>query len=272
MPADLHPVTTSFQTRAATDELHRVADELPPVSLAEVNAAAALQTRVDRKYLVTAAQLRWLGKALRDRFRCLEINGSRVLGYDSEYFDSPSLQFFRAHRQGRRRRVKVRVRTYLDSGARFVEVKTKSGRGATIKTRIPYDGGTDRLDAEAAAFVRDLVVRECGTCPRLDPVLNSRYRRSTFVDVTGGSRLTCDVDLRWTAGDVCAAGPDKILLESKTAGHGRVDELLSERGIRPIGMSKYALGTALVHPDLSANRWHRLLEREFRPAAGPVYR
>jgi hypothetical protein len=34
-------------------------------------------------------------------------------------------------------------------------------------------------------------------------------------------------------------------------------------GIRPVRMSKYCIGVALLHPDMAANKWHRLLVRHF---------
>ncbi|WP_230854391.1 VTC domain-containing protein [Arthrobacter terrae] len=71
-------------------------------------------------------------------FRALEIGPRRVFEYESVYFDTPELEQFRAHRQGRRRRYKVRTRTYVDSGLCMFEVKFKGQRGQTVKHRMPY--------------------------------------------------------------------------------------------------------------------------------------
>lgn len=256
--------------RQATSTAGRALGEVvlarPGIGLADVDAAAALQRRVDRTYLVTPGQLRRLSAELGTRFRALQIAGRRVMDYDSVYFDSADLELFRSHRQGRRRRFKVRVRTYVDSGARFVEVKTKSGRGETVKHRISHqDGQRTVLDDRARQFVRSVIREQYGmSAPELRPVLESIYRRATLVDPAGGERLTCDVDLRWSAGDGhYVAGPDLVLLESKTTSRGRADGILAGWGIRPLSMSKYAIGTALLRPDLAANKWNRLLSSEF---------
>lgn len=250
--------------RAGREAVVRAAEGRVPISLMEVDARAALQTRVDRKYLVTAQQFARLDAVLDGSFRVLEVDGRRLCRYATVYFDTTCLSFYRDHRQGRRRRCKVRVRTYVDGGARFIEVKTKGHRGETVKHRIPHEDPADSLSPDSAAFVEEVIRREYGQgVPRLVPVMESRYLRCTLVDAIGAERLTCDVEMSWTAGASRRDGPDKILLETKTSGQGRVDEALARLGIRPVRMSKYAVGTALLHPDLAANPWHRLVEREF---------
>lgn len=258
--------TGEIATSMAGRALSSAVLDRPGISLAEVNSAAALQRRVDRTYLVTAGQLRRLSDAIGPGFGALEIDRLRVMNYESVYFDSPDLELFRAHRQGRRRRFKVRVRTYADSGASYVEVKTKSGRGETVKHRIPHDPGLrSALDERATAFVRNVIREQYDVdVPPLVPVLESRYRRATLVDPVAGERLTCDVEMQWSSREGQeVAGPDKVLLESKTVSRGRADDVLAAWGIRPLSMSKYALGTALLRPQLGANKWSRLLRSEF---------
>lgn len=258
---------TEFAHRSTSGRvLAGVMRDRSPISLREVDATAALQRRVDRTYLVTAGQLHRLAAEMGSYFRALEIDRERVMRYDSVYFDTNDLDLFRAHRQGRRRRFKVRVRTYVDSGTSFVEVKTKSGRGETVKHRIPHPPEwRTALDDRATAFVRKVIREQYDLeVQTLVPALESRYRRATLVDPVAGERLTCDVELQWSGPDGRQIhGPDLVLLESKTTNRGRVDDVLASWGIRPLSMSKYALGTALLRPHLAANKWSRLLQREF---------
>ena len=44
---------------------------------------------------------------------------------------------------------------------------------------------------------------------------------------------------------------------------GAVDAVLARMGVRPVRMSKYCIGVALLHPDMAANKWNRLLVRHF---------
>ena len=249
---------------AATTEVAGIAEHLPSAGLDEVVAAASLQTRVDRKYLLGPAELNALRSVLVG-MRALEIDGVRSFSYESVYFDTPDLALFRAHRQGRRRRWKARTRTYLDSGQCLFEVKTKDRRGQTVKARREHDPHRrGALDAAAHEFLAATLAEQYAEdVPVLVPSLTTRYRRTTFVDLAGGSRVTCDVGLRCTTATREVAGPDKVIVESKSTGTSPFDHAVAHLGLRPISMSKYCLGTALTRPELAANRWHRLLTREF---------
>ncbi|WP_230854390.1 hypothetical protein [Arthrobacter terrae] len=77
-------------------------------------------------------------------------------------------------------------------------------------------------------------------------------------------RLTCDVDLVFGSLDQPMKLPDLVVVETKTMdGFGAADQALASMGIRPVSMSKYCLGIALLHPELPANRWNRVLRANF---------
>jgi hypothetical protein len=52
-------------------------------------------------------------------------------------------------------------------------------------------------------------------------------------------------------------------VESKSTGVGSADRALAGRGVRPVSLSKYCVGIALTRPGATANRWNRILRREF---------
>lgn len=265
-PAPTGNARITRTSRAACAALEAAVRRRDPIGLDEVMREAALQTRVDRKFLLTPAQFTALADGLDPRFRVLEIEGLRTFRYESVYFDTPDFEQYRAHRQGRRHRYKVRSRTYRDTGLSMFEVKTKGRRGATVKHRLPqdlHDAGT--LTSAGHAFLADVLASEYGQrTPKLLPVLDSGYVRGTFVNPEDGERLTCDVDLVYSNGGGPLRGPDLVVVETKTVdGRGAADRALAGLGIRPVSMSKYCLGVALLHPELPANRWSRLLRRHF---------
>ncbi|RBQ21854.1 molecular chaperone [Spongiactinospora rosea] len=235
-----------------------IAAGLPPVGLAE---AAGLMSRIDRKYLVPAAALADLAGRLGERFAVLQIGRRRQFRYSSTYFDTPDLLTYRQHRQGRRRRFKVRVRAYADSGERWLEVKL-SGECGTDKHRVPHRAAGGALSAEDREFVSDVVLRGLRTPPPgpLLPILTTDYRRMTLVDRAGAARLTCDTGLVCHDGRrAFRARGDYALVESKSeSGDAAPDRALRAMGVRPVSVSKYCMAVALLR-DTAAGRWRRVL-------------
>lgn len=247
---------------------------LPPVGLEELNSEAALQTRVDRKYVVPAGLARQLLDSFRTDVRVLEMDGSRSFAYDSVYFDTAALDSYLLAAHGRRRRYKIRTRTYVDSAVSFLEVKTEGAREATVKERIPYElADRARLTPEGLDYVRETLTASVGAMPsgRLAPVLETRYNRTTLFLPESGSRATIDTDVTWQrpAGRAWVLD-DAVILETKSGSTaGPLDRHLWAHGVRPSRISKFATGMAALCPDLPANRWNRTLRRSLslRPAA-----
>jgi len=245
---------------------------LPSVDLAQLNAAAELQTRVDRKYVLPLAGLPAVLSELPTGSEVLEIAGERTLRYASQYFDTPERDSYLSAARGRRRRFKVRARTYVDSGGSFLEVKTRGGRSATVKDRVPVTG--DELDGDAVAYASDML-RDAGIprardiAERLQPVLVTRYRRATLLLPATAhdevSRGTVDVDLTWISADGgVLALPRTVIVETKSGRRsGALDRALWRHGHRPARISKYGTGMAALDASLPAHRWRRVLTRHF---------
>lgn len=254
----------------ALTALESAAARRPPVALAEVLRQAELLTRVDRSYLVPAGAFPGLAAAL-GGFRTLTIEGLRVFRYRSVYYDTPCLRSFRDHRQGRRRRFKVRERLYADTGERQLEVKLKGRRGETVKHRRRLAPDEYALGPAGREFVAAVLGGTYGTAPPavLLPTLVTFYVRATFV--AEGCRVTCDAALACrdlhTGAEVRADG-GVVLVETKSAGRPTAaDRLLYERGIRPAECTKYCVALAGLHPGLGPGRWSRSARILFPPPA-----
>ena len=181
-------------------------DHLAPTSLAELNSAAGLLTRVDRKYLVPLERAQELVGGLTSEARVLDIDGRRRFSYASTYFDTPGLEAFMLTARKRRRRFKVRTRTYLDSGLCFLEVKTRGARGTTVKRRMGYHpDDASRLTGSGRAFVAACLASTGVTGPAaaqqvaaaLRPVLATTYERTTLHLPRAEARATIDTALTW---------------------------------------------------------------------------
>ena len=255
----------------ATDTVvaDEVLDALAPIALDELVERAGLLTRMDRKYLLPAAGLPAVLAGLPADMRVLDIDTRRQFSYRSAYFDTPGLDSYLGAARRRRRRFKVRVRSYLDSDQHFFEVKTRGARGTTVKQRFAYAGDGDRLGPETQRLARQTLagagVRADGF--RFHLALTTHYERTTLFIPSTGSRVTVDQQLAWTLpGGTSLSVPDRVIVETKSSRTtSPVDRLLWSLGHRPCPISKYATGLAALRPDLPANRWCPVLRRHFIP-------
>lgn len=241
-------------------------DRIAPISLDDLNDVAALQTRTDRKYVLEPGDLAALVAELPSSVRVLEIDGQRSFGYRSTYFDTPDhVSYLNAARR-RRQRWKVRIRSYENADQAMLEVKTKDGRGNSVKTRTPHaDPDRHSLDDEARRFIA-AAIGDHTSSNRLVPSLTTSYRRTTLVDLDDNTRCTIDHDLActgWT-GRRATIG-DRLIVETKSSGSpSAIDRWLWGHGIRPTKVSKYCTGLASLQPELPSNKWHRTLQRHWR--------
>ena len=249
------------------------------ISLAELNSEASLLTRMDRKYLVPPGDTQHVISHLAPRAQVLQIDGLRHFRYASTYFDTPGLDAYFLAARKRRRRYKIRTRTYLDSGLCFLEVKTNGSREATVKDRLTYSADdADRLTDEDRDFVVERLV-ESDTCPpdearqiadALVPVMDTTYERTTLHLPDDSARATIDAALTWGALGPDGARTDRrvivnglTVMETKNPSTAApTDRLLWARGHRPTRLSKYATGMAVLHERLPTNRWHRTITRD----------
>jgi hypothetical protein len=249
---------------------------LAPIPLSELVERAELLTRVDRKYVLSADQLPALLALLPPGVRVLDIGGRRRFGYRSTYFDTPALDSYLTAARRRRRRFKVRTRTYLDSDQQFLEIKTRGPRGSTIKQRFPYASGSPSLDPGAHALAVETLTATGieATGFQFAPVVTTHYERTTLFLPEPVCRVTFDHELVWSLADgtVTRHLPDRVIVETKSGrATSPVDRLLWSLGHRPCAFSKYATGLAVLRPGLPANRWHQTLQRHLPvPVAGQI--
>lgn len=247
--------------------------DLAPIGLDELVAEAALLTRVDRKYAMAPREAEMVINALPRDTRVLTMGGRRAFAYESYYFDTPDLLSYHMAALGRRRRFKLRTRAYVDSEDAYLEFKTQGARSATVKERIEHAYEMrDELTHAGRQYARaGLSMLGIASTQEVasDPILATRYHRTTLLTPGGGGRATIDTGLSWEL----AAGermdlPDLVIIETKSGQRtGVIDRLLWSHGIRPTSISKYGTGLAAMRPDLPSNKWTRVLRRNFTPAA-----
>jgi len=220
------------------------------VELGQLDSVKLLN-RVDTKFLLKADSLPDFLLALQKDYLVLEVNEQRISHYDTVYLDTPNFFFYHQHQTGRLERVKIRVRTYLETGISFLEIKTKNNHSKTNKDRIPVLGVKDVYDEKFSKFLRKKTDKK----KVLNPVIEVLYSRITLVNKGFTERLTIDTELSYKNEEKNVQFPNLCIIElkqDKTA-KSPVREILREKRIFVSSLSKYCLGIASLYPQVKRN-------------------
>lgn len=223
---------------------------LAPPGLA---AAREMQRRCESKFAMPAGGAAALLPQLARDYALLPAGRAAIATYRTVYFDTAELDFFHAHRCGRRIRHKVRIRHYPERAVSFLEVKTRLGENRSVKARRVHAYGDDRLDANDLDFVR---ARIAVRTPLL-PQAWTDFRRVTLLGTDREERVTIDLDLRVRTAARAAALDGLAVVEVKQSKVDRGSaawEALRRAGWREGWASKYCVGIALTRPEVKAAR------------------
>lgn len=224
-----------------------------PIATPELVCKRALRYRADSKFVLSPSNAAALLLRLTSDYAAVAAGTGFVASYRTLYFDTEQLDFFHAHRRGRRIRHKARVRHYADRGLTLLEVKTRESdlHGSKISRDRAY--GDEELLADDQEFIRD----HTGLNANVIPHVRTDFRRLTFVGLRTNERITIDVDLAFDAGQGAIPLARVAIVEVKQWPHSRatpVMTVLRRSGCRPSGISKYCVAIAMACPHVRHNR------------------
>ena len=231
-------------------------DKFKSISLNEMDSVS-LMKRVDTKFIIHKDQLPQLLDNIHNDYRVLEINQNRLMTYKSNYFDTPNAHLYLLHHNGKASRVKVRIRNYVESNLFFLEVKQKSNKGNTKKSRIAIQSLHEKLDEKSLSFIHKLT----GKNYPLTKSINNQFNRFTLVNNQMTERVTIDTNLSYNA---IPFDENLVILELKQSRHNRhslVHESLKNMGVKPMRISKYCMGMAKNNPSLKQNSFKRKFKK-----------
>lgn len=215
--------------------------------------ATRLMNRTDTKYVLTREELfRLLPKLASDYFM-LEVDGVRRSHYTTQYYDRPNYEFYHVHQNGKKNRVKVRLRKYVDSELTFLEVKHKNNKGRTIKFRKRITDLRDELSPEDLKYIEEM----SGLTGALEAKLTNSFERITLVHKEKAERLTFDLNLSFDQSKSHHQMKALVIAELKQEDYNRQTlfaKILKRKLIRPERISKYCLGVALLEEDIKKNQ------------------
>ena len=234
--------------------LGRLVERFEPISLSAMKNVSLLN-RTDTKYVMSASQLCSALARLSERYRVLDIDATRLNHYQTLYFDTQDLALYRRHHDGGRNRYKVRYREYVDSHLFYLEVKYKTNKNRTIKSRLRTPGVTTEFGARGVDFVRAHFPYDVGA---LGPTLLNDFLRITLVSKFKVERLTLDVNLQFRHGGAGAALPGVAIAEVKQQGFSLQSDFIRQMralDVRSTGFSKYCMGISMLYEGVKRNNF-----------------
>ena len=224
-----------------------------PISLDEMNKVKLLD-RMDRNYMFHVSQLNDVLSFASNHYYILEISDKRFARYETTYFDTPDFEMYTLHHNGKLNRYKVRFRSYVDSNLNFFEIKFKSNKGRTIKSRLKLPSNKWSLEGDTGRLLERNTTYKSSD---LNPALKVNYNRITLVNKNMTERLTIDFDLNYVCGEKSANLPSLVIAEVKQdkSGSSEFISIMQQKRIKPASISKYCLGIASTVDNVKLNNF-----------------
>jgi hypothetical protein len=251
-------------------DIEQITPLYPMVSLDEIQEYS-LQDRVDTKYMVRLADLPSLLTTFTSDCAILEVESKRISEYRTLYFDTPILNFYFDHHNGKRPRYKIRMREYHSTKDTFLEIKKKENDLRTIKNRIPIAEIRQSFNPEMRAFLADFYP---GDAESLKPLLWNTFKRITLINTGLCERVTIDLGLNFFNKTNSLQLSHLAVVEIKQEHFSRESIILltlKEKGYQPISLSKYCTGVAFLNPGIKRNRFKQNF-LQFKASSKRIYK
>lgn len=230
------------------------------ISLDEMNRRAKLMERFDYKTYFDIQRLPLLLERLSPFYEVMSINNQCVFDYKTLYFDTTDKKFYNDHHNGKANRYKVRSRSYVQSDLHFLEVKFKNNKGLTVKKRQAIEALKSQIEGNEQVFLHS-----CNpnlALLALEPALWVHYQRITLVNKYLAQRLTIDLNLQFDSLGKQHCLSNLVVVEVKglrLSNQSDATIIMRDMKLKPLSISKYALGMALNYDDLKKNNYKETL-------------
>lgn len=219
------------------------------ISLADLQNQAPLMNRQDRKFVFPLSLLDQVLKDCTEEYVILKIGEKLIFDYKTNYYDTKDLHLYHSHHNGIANRYKIRERRYVDSGLNFIEVKSKTNKGQTIKSRI---------EANCISQDESFVENQTGlNVDDLEKTLEIDYSRITLLHKKEMEKVTLDINLTFQRDDkfveldaVCIA---EVKTEKAAANHFL--SIMKKYGLRELSVSKYCFGLISLNDEIKYNNF-----------------
>lgn len=233
--------------------MNNILNKFESINLTQLNQASLLQ-RIDSKYILPTSKLSEVLEDLLEDQYILEIDKQRNFEYLTHYYDTKDFKFYMHHHNGYVNRLKVRSRSYVDSGLVYFEIKHKERGTRTNKIREQIDALPDFLTEEHYERIQN---KRYNGEELIHTISNSFYR-TTLCNKTFTERMTIDTNICFFNDQDEVKLPYLSIIEvkqSKVNQYSHTIQTLKKHGIRPSGFSKYTMGVVLLEKDIKKNNF-----------------
>jgi hypothetical protein len=228
--------------------------------------AIKLLNRYDKKFIFHKDKLPSVFDYLLKDYRILEIDQTRVFRYENLYYDTDDHVLYYQHHNKRLSRYKVRCRRYIESNQCYFEIKFKTNKRKTIKSRLLLKDGkiSEELSEESKAFARKAVLLNHGDIVnKVKPAIWTGFNRITFANLYNNERLTLDMNLTYTDRTNKSKRMENLIIaELKSEDFSLTSQFAQHlKGLKifPAKFSKYCVGVAMMERDVKRNRFKKQL-------------
>lgn len=245
---------------AAESSYQQLLEGFEPIDLKGLDGVKLLN-RTDTKFVLRKDQLAPLLEKLYGEYFILEINGDRLMDYESLYYDTENKDLYLKHHNKRKNRFKLRFRKYVSSDLTFFEIKKKNNKGRTIKKRMVTKDIQEALESDTNEFFKKEMKH---SADGLVPSLWIYFKRFTLTNKNFTERATIDVALSYAIDGRQVEMDNLVIAEIKQPSYLSTSifvRALSNLGIKPFRISKYCLGMHSCYSDLKFNNFKSKFNR-----------
>ena len=241
-------------------DIQSILKQYQPINLSKMDEVALME-RVDDKYTISYKALLNILENISSDYFCLEIDGKRSFTYQTEYLDTIDNLLFKNHQNGKLNRYKIRFRDYIESKKTFLEIKFKSNKGVTKKSRISIPFQEKNITKTCKNFIE---TKSPYLTKNLDIKVKNSFDRITLVNLISKERVTFDFNLKFSnpVSGTKAKLDNVGIIEIKREKGNKKSQLLSNlkrKRIRPTRFSKYTIGSCLLDSNLKYNNFKKKL-------------
>ncbi len=250
----INPALTPDKSSSHYLKIKEILSGFEIVTLAQMESVM-LFDRVDTKFLFPMHKLPDIILAMREDYYTLEVKQTRVHTYHTLYYDTKDFVHYLRHHNQMKSRFKFRHRIYMESDLHFFEIKEKTNKERTLKSRVMITEKAVEITPSASALISQHTPYKAED---LVPKLWSNFHRITMVHKSRQERLTIDINILFANEEKCMQTPASVILELKQEKMNYAIpfmRLLISKGIRPSSISKYTMGVANLYDGIKKNNF-----------------